>query len=100
MQDLERLPTVQNTIKGRLPEYLKPLFILSSATYQTDDKTTSYRIAVCNKSPNVSTATDSTFLVLDTNNNYRGLADSELRACELAELIIQKPILQSAHTYR
>ena len=96
----QTLPTVQNTIRGRLPEYLKPLFILSSATYQTDDKTTSYRIATVNKSSSVSTAIDSTFLVLDTRNNYRGLADSELRACELAELIIQKPILQSAHTYR
>ena len=97
MRDLERLPTVQNTIRGRFPGYLKPLYILSSMTFQTEDKTTSYRIATIN---NVSTATDSTFLVLDTNNSYRGFADSELRACELAELIIQKPILQSAHTYR
>ncbi len=89
---VETLPTVSSTVKGRLPEYLKSLFILSSMSYRTEDKTTLYRIAICNKSPNVSTAYDSFYLVLDTKNNYRGFADSELRACELAELVIKKPL--------
>jgi len=88
---VETLPTVRNTVKGRLPEYLKLLFILSSMSYKTEDNKASYRILICNKSPNTSTAYDSFYLVLDTKNNYRGFADSELKACELAELIIKKP---------
>jgi hypothetical protein len=62
---VETLPTVSSTVKGRLPEYLKFLFILSSMTYRTEDKSTLYRVAICNKSPNVSTAYDSFYLVLD-----------------------------------
>ena len=89
---LEVAPKVKDVIKGRLPEYLRLLYILSRATYRTEDNKTSYRIAVCNKSANVLTAVNSTYLVLDVNNNYRGFADSEYRACELAELIIRKPI--------
>jgi len=89
---LATAPKVVDVVKGRLPEYLKPLYILSSATYQTEDSKASYRIAVCNKSANVSTAVNSTYLVLDVYNNYRGFADSEYRACELAELVIKKPL--------
>lgn len=91
-QLIETSPKVIDVVKGRLPEYLKPLYILSTTTYKTEDNKTSYRIAICNKSPNVSTAFDSFYLVLDTKNNYRGFADNEYRACELAELILRKPL--------
>lgn len=94
-QVVETLPTVSNTVRGRYPEYLKALYILSTATYQTEDKTASYRIAVVNKSPTGvsidSICYDSIYLVLDKHNNYRGFSDSEHRAIELAELIIRKP---------
>lgn len=88
----ETMPKVKDVVKGRLPEYLKPLYILSSMTYRTEDNKASYRVAICNRSPNVSTAYDSFYLVLDKNNSYRGFADTEYRATELAELIIKKPV--------
>ena len=82
--------TVKDTVKGRLPEYVKGLFILSNTVYQTDDKTVSYRIAICGK-PTNSPSADNVYLVLDINNQYRGSAKNELLAEELAEYIIRKP---------
>lgn len=82
-----KAPKVKDIIKGKLPEYLKPLFILSSMTCQTE-KGISYRIAVVNKDSSTATATNSTFLILNTRNRYKGFADSELRATELADFII------------
>lgn len=82
-----KAPKVKEVVKGKLPEYLKPLYILSSATYQTE-KGISYRIAVVNKDSSTATATDSTFLILNTRNRYKGFADSELKAIELADFII------------
>lgn len=84
---VETSPKVIDVVKGRYPDYLKPLYILSSVTYKTEDKSALYKIAVANKCCNVSTAFDSFYLVLDKNNNYRGFADSEHRAAELAELV-------------
>jgi len=85
-----KLPKVINVVKGRYPEYLKSLYILSSTIYHTDDKTAKYKIATVHKS--IVTNTNLKYLVLDEHNNYRGFADNEYQAIELAELIIKKPL--------
>lgn len=89
-QLVETSPKVIDTVRGRYPEYLKGLFVLSTSSLQLEDGT-DYKLLLVGKTPNVSTCLDVTWLVLDKYQVYRGFASSETKAEELAELIIRKP---------
>lgn len=79
---------VIDVVKGRYPEYLKGLFVLSTSTHKLEDGDGTYKLMLVG---NVSTCTDVTWLVLDKYQVYRGFASSEFKAEQLAELIIRKP---------
>ena len=87
---VETSPKVIDVVKGRYPEYLKCLFVLSTSNCKLEDGT-DYKLVLAGKTPNVSTCLGVTWLVLDKYQVYRGFASTEFKAEELAELIIRKP---------
>ena len=89
-QLIETSPKVIDVVKGRLPEYIKCLFVLSTSTHKLEDGT-DYKLVLAGKTPNVSTCTEVSWLVLDKYQVYRGFASNETKADELAELVIRKP---------